>query len=424
MDAVSATYRLVTPLACSGADQSEVELRPATLRGLLRYWYRAADPAFRGNEASIFGGTGAGEGQSAFLLRVVHANLKPPNSLDLTRYRDLSTEAVRYHRPAGANRWTWQLNGMQYLGFSLKDHRKVVAPPGRFTVQLLFRTHPSQATRRAVLAALWLLGHVGGVGSRSRRAFGTVALESVSCGSANWPEATELPPAHGAESVDAWIDAFSHGLEVIKAWFGVGGPPARHATLTGSQYCLMSTGFRTARVGAGSFTAWERAMDAAGKTMQSFRQRWDLTNPASDYHAVKAHIADVDRMAAPAFAGGIPARLTGAPERAAFGLPLTFRYSSLGYPNPNNPGRNLIPSVTFRGNAHERSASPIHVRIVQIGDEAYPFFAWLPAPLLAPAEDVQWKVGRTTGAIAAPSGSLLNTFWTRSILPNGRGGSY
>ena len=90
MDAVSARFRLVTPLACSGADQSEVELRPATLRGLLRYWYRAADPAFRTREASIFGGTGAGEGQSAFLLRVLDSHLQDAKGVDLTRYRDLS----------------------------------------------------------------------------------------------------------------------------------------------------------------------------------------------------------------------------------------------------------------------------------------------------------------------------------------------
>ncbi|MBX5459388.1 MAG: type III-B CRISPR module RAMP protein Cmr1, partial [Thermogemmatispora sp.] len=33
--------KVITPLFLAGANQAEVELRPPSLRGPLRYWYRA-----------------------------------------------------------------------------------------------------------------------------------------------------------------------------------------------------------------------------------------------------------------------------------------------------------------------------------------------------------------------------------------------
>lgn len=78
-----AELRLLTPLFMGGADQEEEvpELRAASLKSALRWWYRAADPravvAERRydprDEDVYFGGTGdddRGGGQSPLLLRL------------------------------------------------------------------------------------------------------------------------------------------------------------------------------------------------------------------------------------------------------------------------------------------------------------------------------------------------------------------
>jgi hypothetical protein len=42
----------------------------------------------------------------------------------------------------------------------------------------------------------------------------------------------------------------------------------------------------------------------------------------------------------------------------------------------------------LQGTEHDRNASPIHFRIIQVGSKCYPFFARFDAPLLANGEQV------------------------------------
>lgn len=77
-------FQIITPLVLSGADQGGAELRLPSVKGMLRYWYRALDPEYNKKikigksgkeegptwESHLFGGTGSGEGQSRFLMRL------------------------------------------------------------------------------------------------------------------------------------------------------------------------------------------------------------------------------------------------------------------------------------------------------------------------------------------------------------------
>lgn len=77
-------FQIITPLVLSGADQGGAELRLPSVKGMLRYWYRALDPEYNQKikigksgkeegptwESHLFGGTGSGEGQSRFLMRL------------------------------------------------------------------------------------------------------------------------------------------------------------------------------------------------------------------------------------------------------------------------------------------------------------------------------------------------------------------
>jgi CRISPR-associated protein Cmr1 len=50
MQMLEAVYKIVTPMFLSGADQEATELRPPTIKGVIRFWWRAlACSRFNGN---------------------------------------------------------------------------------------------------------------------------------------------------------------------------------------------------------------------------------------------------------------------------------------------------------------------------------------------------------------------------------------
>ena len=138
-----------------------------------------------------------------------------------------------------------------------------------------------------------MLGHIGGLGSRSRRGFGTVALQSW-----EWEDKStiELPIAHSADSPEKWLEQFQKGLNMIKVWFK-GEMVVDHTVFGSNTKFYLLNGFAIDN----PFEPWEMALNEAGLTMQEFRQRWDLhgsSNPLCDYKRVGGHIIDKDTRAA------------------------------------------------------------------------------------------------------------------------------
>ena len=78
---LEAVFRVVTPLFLGGADGTEAEIRAASLKGALRFWYRATSysagadiTTIKKKEEEIFGSSE--KGQSSFLIDVVDENIK------------------------------------------------------------------------------------------------------------------------------------------------------------------------------------------------------------------------------------------------------------------------------------------------------------------------------------------------------------
>ena len=93
MSVITAKYRVVTPLFMAADPAGDAELRAASLKGVLRFWYRATALAAHGSwrdvqkmEAQVFGGVGSGQGQASFLLRLRTGNsvqvIKPSPTFD------------------------------------------------------------------------------------------------------------------------------------------------------------------------------------------------------------------------------------------------------------------------------------------------------------------------------------------------------
>jgi CRISPR-associated protein Cmr1 len=420
------TLKTVTPMFLGGAEPNiQAELRAPSIKGALRFWYRAIDPEYKINEPKIFGSTD--EGQGKFFL-TLDKYLTGTNAWDRNHYCGYD-EVVKpanppQHSSSGDN--TWTRNGNTYLGFplSMKPNERKAIPAGEtFTVKLIFRRAVEESDQKRILAAIWFFGHVGGLGFRTRRAFGTVALQSWKLPD-DWLKNDELPPiAHGSKSAENWSQQFAAGLNRLKEWFPAN-QKADHAVLnSGSALYLFKNGYdrqtKSLRHQGQSITKtyepWEAAMDVAGKAMQGFRQRWDLNNMNSDYYRVKQHLSAKHNIAV----SGLTAQyLKGsAPHRTAFGLPLTFRYGSL----------EGAPSIALQGVEHDRSASPLFIRIVEIDGKCHPFFALLNSPLLAPNEkvadqrDVQQARRNATTPLYSyktPPNNILQTFCACALKPN------
>jgi len=171
MKTIEATYRIVTPMFIGGADGSPSDgIRPPSFKGALRFWWRALNwggckdlTELHKLEAELFGS--ADTGQGSFLLAVKLASLQTIN-------------AGEVHQEFKQN------DASRYLGYGLmgafgansgKLERGCISHNQTFTVQLRFK----KEVVPSVLDALKAIGLLGGLGSRSRKGLGSIAIESI-----------------------------------------------------------------------------------------------------------------------------------------------------------------------------------------------------------------------------------------------------
>lgn len=154
----SLTLKVVTPLFLGGVSPTQsAELRPPSIKGVMRFWHRAAGRASLDSEPSIFGSSsGQLRGQAPFLLQVespVLGTNKPPQ-------------------------WDQRIRYMGYGLFgSRSDPARAYIPEGTdIRLRLIFRPGTRDETREAVLRSIRFMNYFGGLGARSRRGFGSVVI--------------------------------------------------------------------------------------------------------------------------------------------------------------------------------------------------------------------------------------------------------
>ncbi len=191
--AFAATLDLATPAFLAGAAQKpeDCDLRSATLRGLLRWWWRAMHVGYvdiltlRQMEAALWGDTEAGG--------AVRLEVRSLGKVEAVLY-DKQAEARRNALPRPPDKKTTQ--GLWYHSYGMNDggKQRCYVPAGtRWALVLHARQarfarkdrngKPLPGSSRAIdkeivleqaKAALWWLCALGGVGSKSRKGFGNL----------------------------------------------------------------------------------------------------------------------------------------------------------------------------------------------------------------------------------------------------------
>jgi CRISPR-associated protein Cmr1 len=324
--------------------------RPASVRGLLRTWFRAGAAACLLVE----------DGNRKQALEDVERTLRDAEGLLFgAASREKSRASALVLRPAppgnGGQKEPFpkpERAGLRYAGYGLFEdkwnHPEAVVTPGSSEIHLPLRLRPGapRLAEEVLAASIWLWTHLGGIGARSRRGWGS--LELLDLGGLPWGgPPIGSPPSDRRDALQRLVDGLDHATDVFERYLlenGLGrlvGRGARHPeirTLDGI------AGIR------GLSHTWSRPLDALdemGLLLQEYRSslargRRGLP-PLPDYHAVKSSLVP-------------PRPVPAAVDRAAFGLPLPFYFRSLG-----GAKTRFVPSEG------DRISSPLLMRVLRVG---------------------------------------------------------
>jgi CRISPR-associated protein Cmr1 len=393
MNPLSLEVEVLTPLFLGGAEPNDrAELRAPALKGALRFWYRTVAGDYASTEGARFGSSRSDTGQSPF-------------AIVLSRKGGLQADQ-NWPQVCGQPPDSRVQGDIQYFGYTLRtrgrppNDRRCFAPESRFELRLVARrTHIDQEERQAWLASLWLLVAFGGLGNRSRRGFGSLAIVD---GWRGWPECEDLALPAGDSPAD-YAQTVRQGLDVVLQWLGPIGSADRPCFGTGARSVIVRNG----QDGAG---AWKRALEEAVRLMRGAATGIKLAAPPftgrsrldPDYTRVRDHMKrrHAAELGLPPTAG---APLPAPPERAAFGMPLTFRSTSLSWTGPDGKTRNPAP-VEILPEDGERFPSPVLLSVARVGMQLHPVYTLLDAPTPANA---RVKGG---ASFPAPGRQLLDHF--------------
>ncbi|ANJ66664.1 type III-B CRISPR module RAMP protein Cmr1 [Halothiobacillus diazotrophicus] len=187
---ITATYRIVVPMFLGDAQQKASAISPLSVKGALRFWWRAlnwsrfrsAEPSDTAalhqlhlEEAALFG-SAAENGQAARFTLRVHSD---PHELS----RAADWPKVSLKNPCSEYCSSYVGLGLWGSGQVDKGNyqppREYIRENQVFTVELLALPGLSEAALQQLRDSLTAWGLFGGLGSRARRGFGAVAIESL-----------------------------------------------------------------------------------------------------------------------------------------------------------------------------------------------------------------------------------------------------
>ena len=349
MRRMTARYRVVTPLFLAADPKDDPELRAPSLKGVLRFWYRAtALPGLgsweevRRREAELFGGAGRGQGQAAFLL-----TLRQGHAAEIVKSGGKS-----------------DFSHAAYLGYGVVDTvkqvntRGFIKPGTVFEADFLFKPGAREEQVRGLKTACVALGLFGGLGARSRHGFGSLCLESLQVDGAEQWRCPREP-----ESLAEAIESFLKGLGVMSPDL-----PAYSAFSHDSRVVVLGTPADDPM----------RLLDGIGLEMMLYRSYGKGGKEGKHWvvgkHEARQVFADDHDLIVDFIKTG---RIARHPRRVAFGLPHNYYFSS------DKSKVDVKPAGTDHQTRDAgRRASPLFIHVQPVGQRYTAVFTLLSAAFL------------------------------------------
>lgn len=258
MNTIECEVEILTPMFLGGAAQSNggkpvAELRTQSIKGVLRYWYRAlvGPTKLHQTEDHLFGSSDEKVGASKVRLSLRTA--EPLQYYQRTQFPEIK-EYIFKHPTKG-----FPMNPLNYLAYGPVDNSKKLArtafaPGGKFVLSIGCRQIDKVQTSN-VRKSLYLFLTFSGLGSRSRKGYG--ALEIVQAATVFGDEDWFVPDSPGQT------------LKNIIA----GKAPIRPTYQKEYPYIDTDTKFWISR---NSTTTWEESLSMLGRDYHSWRQILDV----------------------------------------------------------------------------------------------------------------------------------------------------
>ena len=354
---LEASFRIVTPLFMSGSDKFKAELRVPSIKGALRFWWRALAlgrlgtvKKVREDECRIFGSAENDIGQSR-----VHLRLKLPENAEQYKEQILKYEGGE---PVGP--------GARYLGYGVVESvssrkkntkegqilRSCLKYPFNGILNILIKNDTNEDDIKSVAAALIAMGLFGGLGSRSRKGYGSFNLEELKFG-----DKPLYTTPKDVEELKKQIGSLFSNYS-IQPYPSL--PP----------YTAYSNCTRIDIVDKGPDPL--RLLNSVGEAMQMYRS-WGRNGKVNGKNSEMNFKDDHDLAAQ-----SIKTKVGTHPRRVAFGLPHNYYFSSYQEKVDVKPAR------------LERRASPLFIHIHELSNGQYAAIATiLPAEFLSSGERIR-----------------------------------
>lgn len=419
MNSLKLELEVVTPLFLAGFHQEDAELRPPSIKNLMRWWYRAIRGDWRDSqEELIFGDT---DQVGKFRLRI-----KPIGTINLTFFQpNQATEP-----------------GISYFtALSLRQGtRKCINPGTVFFLEILFLPNAKLEHKKAILASLWSLIWLGNVGTRSRRCFGSLGAKDNCTKAAFGEDILEFYFSGNTEGLSSFL---SRNLAIVKKWIGSVDISTGQKDPTMPNFTLLAPSNSTLYLWKTPLASWRVAINEAGNKLMTFRAK-DNGTYTPDYTQIKNFLQNPTTR---------PTQLS----RVAFGLPLQFYFSSLRRQKIVEMITGILPHITqtraeqisqmadgqiraelqrngvnhqsidnilkesrkwastkkiAATNEIERRSSPLFIKVLKISTTSYALlFILMKAELLPPGAQITVQGNsRTTVHVSSPDMSIIENF--------------
>ena len=249
---VSLGIEVVSPLLMGGYNPLRAEVRPSSIKGLIRWWYRELfkescydySQVFQ-RERDIFGGA---------------LNLTEKSQSSKVRV-EVQTDDIK---SSPIHKWLNEGRGNSYLlrHFTKMKNGKsrgAILPGSRFTLRMTFDHSMSETDIVDVLKSLWASIYLGGWGYRSRR--GTGSVKVIDWDNGGWD--TESISSYFLIDKSSSLDAFLHNAV---EWFD----GSKNGNIFEFTLCV-KTGVVNTR-----FNSVEDALNVLGEKWQSVRRGMPL----------------------------------------------------------------------------------------------------------------------------------------------------